>query len=84
MPWLVQPFQSRAGHHTHLHRMYNGIHYCVRCGAWAELNFKRVLSKPRKARQGLAGAAALAAVSRGTLPQGLTEWPEDRDLLEFI
>ena len=70
-------------HNTHCRRVYKGLHYCTRCGAWGSLKCAK-LKAQCTGRLSHAGRLSLRDISRGLMPFGLRSWPDGEPVLEVV
>ena len=69
-------YGMRSSHVSHWLTTLKGLVFCSRCGLWAGQRLRR-LASPCSAPT-TSGSLALKRITRGQLPWGLREWPEQR------
>ena len=63
-------------HHSHRIHTYKGFVYCGKCGHKKGTNQMRILAKPC-APPAISGLRTLEAIQLGSLPPGMSEWPDE-------
>ena len=79
LPLSVRQLGNNIAHHSHSFFIFRGLHFCSKCGGTGAFKFHKLanICSPVTDRHSR-GAVTIDRLSRGLLPNMMSEWPDER------
>ena len=79
LPFSVRQLGNHIAHHSHSLFIFRGLHFCSKCGGTGAFKFHKLANRCIHVTDKLSrGAVTIDRISRGLLPNMMSEWPDER------
>ena len=79
LPLSVRQLGNNIAHHSNSLFIFRGLHFCSKCGGTGAFKFHKLANRCIPVTDKLSrGAVTIDRISRGLLPNMMSEWPDER------